>query len=190
VEPRAAGNGRVYEVRTWLPRAAVVDRELVRAALEGQALPADRVEGSALDALGVGRYGGGPAEGELLLLSEAADPAWVAQAGGRPLEAAPPVADGLPIMAFSVDGEVEGIVAYAAPEAHPWWLLWQVFVLLALLSLALRAPGHAIEPTPVDPQAVPGSAPTDAHGGHGGHDGRDGRAARVHQDVGAQEASS
>lgn len=158
VEPLAAGGGRVYEVRTWLPRAAVVDRELLQRARDGQPLPPDRVEESRLAPVGVGRYAGGPAEGDLLLLSEAADPAWIAQAGGRPLEEAPVVGDALPIMAFSVAGEVEGIVADAAPATRPVWLVWQVVVLLTLLSLALRAPGRVIKPAPVDPQVLPEAA--------------------------------
>ena len=153
VEPLAAGGGSVYEFRTWLPRAAVISEDTLDQALAGRPLPADAIEQTALEGVAVDRYLGGPTQGGIVLLSEATDTSWSAAADGRPLESISPTAGELPINAFALPDESEGVRVTATSETRPWWLVWQAAVLLALLSLALRAPGRAAHDEPV---AVPG----------------------------------
>jgi hypothetical protein len=164
VEPLPAGGGGVYQVRTWLPRAAVVDTDLLTRALAGEPLSSTQVEAAALAPLGVGRYGGGPVDGGVLVVSESWDTSWVADAGGRPLNAIAPPARGVPVMSFDLDGPSEQVVADARPPSRAWWLAWQILVLLGLLSLALRAPGRPVG-TVSQPGVLPDTARAPSRGG-------------------------
>lgn len=156
VEPLAARDGTVYQLRTWLPRGAVLPPGVVATALAGEPVDAERVEAAGLERVAVDRFVGGPTAPGALVVSEAGEPAWRASADGRPLELVPELT-ALPVPVFSVDRAAEGVAVTADPGARTWWIVWQVAVLLVLLSLALRAPGRDLRPAPPDPTAVPGA---------------------------------
>jgi len=89
-----------------------------------------------------------PVEGGLLVLSEAPSSRWRATAGGVELERRVPPDDspgaGLGVNAFVVPPGAEDLELSATSSGHLLGVLAQLFILLAVLSVALRPPGGAV----------------------------------------------
>jgi hypothetical protein len=157
LEPLPSEAAVTYRVRTWLPRAAVVPQPAAdRLLATGDPGPTDALvaEGAPLQAgalrpAGPGRYvggEGGAADG-VLVVSEAATPAWRAAAGGVELvqveDAGPVTAFALPeggLGAVTADDPIR--VAVGGGLRRRLVVAAQVLVVLALLSLAIRPPGR------------------------------------------------
>lgn len=145
LEPLPSTGGRVFRVRSWLPRAAVLPagrgRPIVRRGLAGDT---ERLESMALARARPGAYRGvAPSEGGVLVVSEASSSLWRAVADGRRLQPIE-VADGLPLNAFEVPEDTVLVRALAGSGGgHVALVLLQVLVVAALLSLALRPPAQA-----------------------------------------------
>lgn len=145
LEPQPSGEGQVYRVRSWLPRAAVVPADVL-AQLDATGDPGPTAE---LEETGLRRVGGGVYRGETdvgegaLILAEAASPLWRATVGGVPLERAePPAALGpWDVNAFALDGSGGPVsVRVVGGLSHRAVIAAQLLLLLALVSLALRPP--------------------------------------------------
>ncbi len=148
LSPVPLSDGRAYEVTTWLPRAAVLPtqtaEQLLVAGATGEVPDAeerglDRVRNDSYTATDV------PAEGGLLVLSEAPSSRWRATAGGEELQRQVPPENTpgaeLPINAFVVPPGVSRIELGAASQGHTLALLAQAAILLGIASIALRPPG-------------------------------------------------
>jgi GT2 family glycosyltransferase len=138
LEPLPSGGGRVYRVQTWLPRAVVLppDRgEALRKTLDVAAT--DGLEAARLQAAGLGEFRGAPADGGLLVVSEASSPLWRATANGRLLERA----ELPPFNAFSLPSGHHDVVVWASDDVHRLVVLAQIALVLGVISLALRPPG-------------------------------------------------
>ena len=143
LEPLPSGAGRVYRVRSWLPRAAVVPNStLSTLAATGDPGNTERLDDSGLDRVDPGTFRGDAQRG-VLLLSEAGTN-WRATTGNTDL--APdgvdlPLGDGLTLPTWRVAerGTVE--VGATGVGAHVAMLVIQVLLVLAVISLALRPPG-------------------------------------------------
>ena len=148
LSPLPFGDGRAYRVTTWLPRAVVVPAEtgeqLLTAGGTGEVAG---VEEMGLTRLGPARYqrDAAPVEGGLLVLSEAPSSRWRATVAGEELERRVPPDDqpgaGLAVNAFVVPPGSEDLELSATSSGHLLGLLAQLFILLAVLSTALRPPG-------------------------------------------------
>lgn len=145
LEPQPSGEGQVYRVRSWLPRATVLPAEQV-AALSATG---DLGNTADLEQTGLRRSGGGEFRGDTdvadgtLILSEAASPLWQASVGGRSLpRAEPPAALGeWPVNAFTVAGTSGPVrVRVEGGLSHRVVITGQLLLLLLLVSLALRPP--------------------------------------------------
>ena len=138
LEPLPSSGGRVYRVRSWLPRAAVLSPD------RGESLRRTRDPGvtDGLEAARLSRRDGGyrgaaPAGGGLLVVSESHDDAWRATASGVPLERV----EFPPFNAFRLSPGQGEIDVYPASGAHRIILLGQAVLALGVISLALRPPG-------------------------------------------------
>lgn len=154
VEPLSAGSGRVYELRTWLPRASVLPEAVVQEALAGQPVSPDLVEQAAMDNPAPDRFTSGRVDEGVVLVSEAIDDAWQATADGRPLARMEGSFTAAPINAFVLTEPAERVTVTAVSSTRVPWLLLQGLTLLGLLSIALRAPGASIRLSDADPEAV------------------------------------
>lgn len=142
LEPLPSGGGRVFQVRSWLPRAVVLPPAQGDAILAtGDAGATGDLERSGLVParrdIFVGRD---PADaGGLLVLSEATSSLWRATAGGQVLERAPIAG----VNAFVVPPDA-GVVRVRAGRGvgHRTVVGLQVLLLLAVISLGLRPPGQ------------------------------------------------
>ena len=144
LEPLPTGAGRVYRVRSWLPRAGVVPTALAtRLTATGDPGDTEQIEEGGLERVGPSTYRGPATAPGLLVLGEAGS-AWTASAGGTELEQAPlviPLGDGLELPSWVVTepGLVE--VQAAGNLRHRGVLALQALLVLAVISLALRPPG-------------------------------------------------
>jgi GT2 family glycosyltransferase len=137
LEPVPAGGGRVYRVRTWLPRAVVLPPDRADALLAGGDLgDTGDLEEQGLDRISAGRYAG-PARGPgLVVVSEADSDLWRVAAPRAERVAVPGV------NAFRKPEATERTVAFAAGGVrHRLVIALQVLLLLGIVSLALRPPG-------------------------------------------------
>lgn len=141
LEPLPSGGGRVFQVASWVPRAAVLppaqgDNLLA----SGDPGPTGDLEETGLEQVRRDVYRGGqaPEGGGLLVVSEASSRLWRASAGGQLLERR----------------EIEGVNAFAVPPdpgvlraragrgvSHRIVVGLQLLLLLAVISLGLRPPG-------------------------------------------------
>lgn len=156
LEPLPSSGGRVYRVRTWLPRAVVLPPERGDSLLatgdpgttgassdsSGVSLqaPTQGLESARLEAdVGRGAYRGRAAgDGGLLVVSEAQDTSWHATANGKPLErvSLPPV------NAFRLPpGQSELKVRASGGALRKGIVSAQLLLTVAVISLALRPPG-------------------------------------------------
>ncbi|HWB71393.1 MAG TPA: glycosyltransferase family 2 protein [Egibacteraceae bacterium] len=141
LEPLPSGGGRVYRVRSWLPRAVVVPPERGAALLAG----GDPGDTSDLQRRGLrraspGRYEGAADEPGLLVVSEASSSLWRASAGDAALQ--PRQLRG--VNAFAKPASDGPVLAYAAGGGrHRAVVVLQVLLALGVVSLALRPPGFA-----------------------------------------------
>lgn len=147
LEPLPSGEGRVFSVRSWLPRAGLLP------ASAGQALLATGDPGAtaAVEHDGLARvrrdvYSGSMTAsavsdgGGLLVVSEESSPRWRANADGRPLERR----SAGPVNAFAVPAGAEEVtVAASGGLTHYLLLGLQALLTLAVGSLALRPPVFA-----------------------------------------------
>ena len=144
LEPLPSGAGRVYRVRSWLPRAAVLPTGVVSSlASTGDPGNTRRIEERGLDRVDPSTFRGTTDSAGILLLSEAGTN-WRATAGGSEPAAAPvevPLGDGLTLPTWEVanPGAVEVAATRVAP--HVVMLVLQILLVLAVISLALRPPG-------------------------------------------------
>lgn len=142
LEPLPSGRSRVYRVRTWLPRAVVLD-EARAEALQTRGDPG--VTGP-LETLGLrqvqpGRYIGTAPSAGVLVVSEAASPLWEASLAGSDLERV----DVSRINGFRVpDGGGLLIATATGTLLHRTVVSLQALLALGLLSLALRPPGFTM----------------------------------------------
>lgn len=141
LEPLPAGQARVYRVRTWLPRAAVVPGP-VGATLAQTGSPGDvvAVEEDRLERRDVDRWveTAPPPEGGLLILGEGRDARWRASGREGPLERV----DVPGVNAFAVPAAAGRVtVGWTGGAPHTVALLVQLVLALALASLVLRPPG-------------------------------------------------
>jgi len=151
LSPLPFDDGRAYRVTTWLPRAVVLPPEtgeqLLAAGGTGEVVGVEEV---GLTRLRAELYRGdaAPVEGGLLVLSEAPSSRWRATAGGVELERRVPPDDspgaGLGVNAFVVPPGAEDLELSATSSGHLLGVLAQLFILLAVLSVALRPPGGAV----------------------------------------------
>ena len=144
LEPLPIGAGRLYRVRSWLPRAAVVPDELAEAiATSGDPGDTRQLEESGLLRDGAGDYRGVVGDAGVLLLAEAGD-AWAAQSGGETLprtEVVVPIGDGLSLPSWTVDSAMPVRIQPTGIGLHVLVLVLQGLLVLAVFSLALRPPG-------------------------------------------------
>jgi GT2 family glycosyltransferase len=169
LEPIPSGQGRVFRVESWVPRAVVLPPERGEAVLAGHgAGRTGPIEEQGLRPAQPGRYVGSPADerGGLLVVSEATDPRWRATVDGRELDRR----DVSGVNAFAVPGQADRVTARVAGGAgHRLVVLLQLLMALIVLSLALRPPGFAQERIQrriggtLPPEVVVGD-PQDDHG--------------------------
>jgi len=146
LQPEPSGDGRVYRVGSWLPRAVVLPRDGAGAAVLAGDDPGAGEDGeeSGLRRVGRGVYRGDAGEDEgVVVVSEAASDRWRAEVGGglvaERLTPDDPALAGV-VNAFAVPASAETIELGAAGTDHLVALGVQVAGALALLSLALRPP--------------------------------------------------
>lgn len=163
LEPLPSSGGRVYRVRTWLPRAVVLPRERGDSLLatgdpgitasptpppppSGSpasppiAAPSQGLESARLEARSglTGYQGRATGDGGLLVVSEAEDTLWHATANGKPLERAPLS----PVNAFRLpSGQSDVEVRTSGGVGRKMIAFVQLLLALAVISLALRPPG-------------------------------------------------
>jgi hypothetical protein len=144
LEPLPSGGGRVYRVRSWLPRAVVAPTG-VAAALGTTGDPGNTValEERGLRAAPGATYSGAAQAPGVLLLSEDAG-GFQARSGDRPLEQTTttvPLGEGVELPSWTVPEPQAVTVAPAPTTPHRVILALQLLLLLAVISLALRPPG-------------------------------------------------
>ncbi|MGH8903352.1 MAG: glycosyltransferase [Egibacteraceae bacterium] len=159
LEPLPSSGGRVYRVRTWLPRAVVLPSErgdgllatgdpgitiapVAPADSSGAApqAPSPGLESARLEArAGLTAYQGrATGDGGLLVVSEAEDTEWHATANGKSLERAPLP----PVNAFRLpSGQSDVEVRTSGGAGRKVLVAAQLLLVLAVISLALRPPG-------------------------------------------------
>lgn len=143
LEPVPSGEGRVYRVRSWLPRAVVLPQATADA-LRGSATLGDAtaLEERGLTRLSPSRYAGAATEPGLLVLGEAPSSSWRATAGGAALQRAElPAAVSRGINAFELASPADVVELAVDPTGRRVILVVQALVVLVIVSLALRPPG-------------------------------------------------
>lgn len=144
LEPLPSGVGRLYRVRSWLPRAAVVPTG-VAASLgpTGDAGTTTRLEERGLRRLEPGRFAGVTDSPGVLLLTEPGG-AWTARADNRELQQAPlelPLGEGLELPAWEIEEPAALQLRSTGVNSHVVVLILQGLLVLGVISLALRPPG-------------------------------------------------
>ena len=144
LEPLPIGSGRLYRVRSWLPRAAVVPADVAaQIATTGDPGDTRRLEERGLSGDGPGIYRGVAQDPGVLLLSEAGS-SWSARSAGAPLpreEIVVPLGDGLAFPSWPV-GDTAAVRLQADGSTwHTVVLVLQALLVLGVISLALRPPG-------------------------------------------------
>ena len=146
LEPLSSGDGRIFRVRTWVPRAAVLPAEVTEEIL-ATGSPGDMraYEGNGLARTRPGVYeGAGPADATTLVVTE--EPGLhTATAGGTSLPTLEGAVD-IPLAAFGpLPPGDEITVSPDNPPERIMGLAVQATALLLLLSLLLRPPGSGRE---------------------------------------------
>lgn len=146
LQPEPSGDGRVYRVDSWLPRAVVLPRDGVGAAVLAGEDPglAAQAAGAGLDRIGGETYRGDAGGGDgVLVVSEARSGRWRAEAGGgiRAERLTPEdPALGPAVNVFAVPASAATVQLAAGGTDHLLALAVQLAGALALCSLALRPP--------------------------------------------------
>ena len=144
LEPVPIGSGRLYRVRSWLPRAVVVPSGVASSlAATGDPGNTQRLAEAGLRGVEPGHYRGSTDGPGVLLLAEAGD-GWAARAGNRELDRAAlelPLGDGLSLPAWQVEQAGDLRVQSTGIGGHVAILVLQGLLVLAVISLALRPPG-------------------------------------------------
>ena len=144
LEPLPSGVGRLYRVRSWLPRAAVVPTGVASSlASTGDAGNTTALEEQGLTPLEPGRFHGTTDSPGVLLLSEPGS-GWTARAGTTELKRAPlelPLGDGLSLPTWRVPGPTPLELQSTGVTGHVAVLVLQGLLVLGVISLALRPPG-------------------------------------------------
>ncbi len=148
LEPLPSTAAVSYQVRTWLPRAAVIGEPAAgRLLATGDPGPTRDVDVQALDPRSPSAYVGqvGPATGALVV-SEAGSSAWRAVVGGMDLERV--LDDPVNAYAVAVDEPVTAQASVSTGFAlrRRVVVALQVLVVLAIISLAVRPPGARVRP--------------------------------------------
>jgi GT2 family glycosyltransferase len=143
LETLPSGDGRVYAVRSWLPRAAGLARSDTQRLLAGQN-PAD-VQG--LNATGEDVYRGGPVPAGLLLLSEADSVLWQAEVAGSSL----PRTEVPVVNAWEAEAGPTATIQAGGATPHRLVTAAQLLVLAVVISLVLRPPGFTQRQQPGHP---------------------------------------
>jgi GT2 family glycosyltransferase len=133
LEALPTGDGRVYAVRSWLPRAVGLAGADAQRALTGEDLRKVRP----LDSAGGDVYRGGPIPEGLLLLSEPASDLWQAEVAGRLL----PRADVPVVNAWKAVAGDRATIRTGGLTAHRLVVGGQLLVVAVIISLLLRPPG-------------------------------------------------
>jgi hypothetical protein len=144
LEPLPSGGGRVYRVRSWLPRAAVIP-PAVGARLASAGDPGDTrgLERRGLEAQRGATYTGRPRDPGIVVLGEAGTH-WRAEADGRPLEPDAltlALGDGFDLPAWTLERPADVAVTPTGGTGHRIVVGLQALLALGLVSLALRPPG-------------------------------------------------
>ena len=141
LEPQPVASGQLYRVSGWLPRVAVVPRDVALAVARRGEVPTGTVA-RRLRPVDVARYEGSAPDGGVVLLAEAADPGWHLRADGRRVPGQ--VQDGL--VRFDLPGPAEDlVVTHARQSTRTAAVVAQLFFLLVAVSLMLRPPRFATE---------------------------------------------
>ena len=148
LEPLPSGAGRVYRVRSWLPRASVLPDGIAERLLATGDPGDTRVldEREVLRRTGRGEYRAVQPEPGLLLLSEATAE-WTATVDGRPLERVD--LDGsavaAPVLAWRAPAGITAVQTQGSTR-HLVIVLLQALLAAAVFSLALRPPRFTQRP--------------------------------------------
>jgi GT2 family glycosyltransferase len=144
LEPLPSGAGRVYRVRSWLPRAAVVPEDVAtRLATTGDPGDTTAFEEQGLPRVDPATYEGVAGAAGVLIVGEA-DAGWRATAGGEALRQETlrvPIADGLDLPTFAIAEPALVQLEPAGEVRHILVLVLQSLLVLGVVSLALRPPG-------------------------------------------------
>lgn len=145
LEPLPSGAGRVYRVRSWLPRAAVVPTGLLsQLAATGDPGDTSELEERGLRRQEPGRFRGPIATPGVLVLSEAGN-TWRARNDNRELTRdalTVPLGDAtvdVPVWTVAEPGRLT--IEPTTGARHTSVLILQTLLVLAVISLALRPPG-------------------------------------------------
>jgi GT2 family glycosyltransferase len=160
LEPSMAGAGRVFLVRSWVPRAVALPEDVAEQALD--AGPAVDLRPYAEEGLAhhQGTFMGDvPEDGGVLMMSD--EPGtWTARAGGRTLPPRP-TPEHLAVTAYQLEDAEAGDTLALEPAGQPRRtaeLALQGLVLFGLVSLLLRPPGF-VERASSRVHAVPSAPP-------------------------------
>jgi GT2 family glycosyltransferase len=144
LEPIPTGAGRVYRVRSWLPRAVVVPTAMAtRLATTGDPGSTASLQDFGLRPIGPATFRGAAPAAGLLLLGESAG-GWRASAGGETLPRESlrlPIGEGLELPTWAVAEPSLLQVEPSGELGHGLVLAFQALLVLAVISLALRPPG-------------------------------------------------
>jgi hypothetical protein len=150
LEPLPTGAGRVYQVRSWLPRASVLPRRFAQRLLTtGDPGDTQALEKRGLELVRPGKYQGTANTPGLLILSEAASE-FVAEVDFQPVDRRRTTGGPLaaPVQAWSTPaGSAE--VRPTGELRHWFVLLAQALIAAGVVSLALRPPRFTQRPAPV-----------------------------------------
>ncbi|MDQ3343562.1 MAG: glycosyltransferase family 2 protein [Actinomycetota bacterium] len=144
LEALPTGDGRVYAVRSWLPRAVAVAAADVPRVLAGHNLEA--VQG--LDPAGSDAYAGGPVPSGLLRLGEAGSPLWQAEVAGRAL----PRTDVPVVNAWETQAGARATIEAGGTTAHRLAAAAQLLAIAVIVSVVLRPPGFTQRQQPGHPR--------------------------------------
>ncbi|GGI03912.1 glycosyltransferase family 2 protein [Egicoccus halophilus] len=161
LEPRPIGEGRLFAVPDWLPRAALVGGVDAETLLAGE-LPATATV-TPLQARPDGSWRGSGQDGDLVVLAEPDHGDWSArQLGAGRLS---PVTDGDgPLVFEQLDGDGIVELTHLGDGPRAVAVAGQLLVLLLVISLALRPPRFARRrqpgtPPPTAPPSTPSRTP-------------------------------
>lgn len=142
LEPLAAGGGRVFRVRSWIPRAALLPPQVAAALLDDPPVDLQAHEEQGLARTGHARFTGTAGDQERALVLNEETGGWRATADGAPLDVVGRTG-GLTVFG-TVPAGAQVVVEPRGDGVRAVVLSAQALVLLGLLSLMLRPPraGH------------------------------------------------
>ncbi|HEX6254743.1 MAG TPA: glycosyltransferase family 2 protein [Euzebyales bacterium] len=161
LEPLPSGAGQIFEVSTWLPRAAVVPADTAQSAADAvRQVDTGALEDDGLRETAPGSYTGDVVPG-WLLLSEARSSRWNVELDGQRLQAVPGVYAN--VYEITEPGRLE--ITPGGETRHLWVVAAQLLAVFAVISLALRPPRSGVDRRDIDdvhvgpyPAPMPGPA--------------------------------